>query len=41
MAAIELSIVLPLPQPGGHRPPNNVSESIDFEDRILAWYDKY
>jgi dipeptidyl aminopeptidase/acylaminoacyl peptidase len=26
---------------GGHRPPNNVSESIDFENRILQWYDKY
>lgn len=26
---------------GGHRPPNSVSESIDFENRILAWYDKY
>lgn len=26
---------------GGHRPPNNVSESIDFENRILAWYDKH
>jgi dipeptidyl aminopeptidase/acylaminoacyl peptidase len=26
---------------GGHRPPNSVSESIDFEKRILAWYDKY
>jgi dipeptidyl aminopeptidase/acylaminoacyl peptidase len=26
---------------GGHRPPNSVSESIDFEQRILAWYDKY
>jgi dipeptidyl aminopeptidase/acylaminoacyl peptidase len=26
---------------GGHRPPNSVSESIDFERRILAWYDKY
>ncbi len=26
---------------GGHRPPNSVSESIDFESRILAWYDKY
>jgi dipeptidyl aminopeptidase/acylaminoacyl peptidase len=26
---------------GGHRPPNSVSESIDFESRILAWYDKH
>ncbi len=26
---------------GGHRPPNSVSESVDFEQRILAWYDKY
>jgi dipeptidyl aminopeptidase/acylaminoacyl peptidase len=26
---------------GGHRPPNSVSESIDFETRILKWYDKY
>jgi dipeptidyl aminopeptidase/acylaminoacyl peptidase len=26
---------------GGHRPPNSASESIDFERRILAWYDKY
>ena len=26
---------------GGHRPPNSVSESIDFEQRILAWYEKY
>ena len=26
---------------GGHRPPNSVSESIDFERRILAWYDKH
>jgi len=26
---------------GGHRPPNNVTESIDFENRIVAWYDKY
>jgi dipeptidyl aminopeptidase/acylaminoacyl peptidase len=26
---------------GGHRPPNSVSESIDFENRILKWYDKY
>jgi dipeptidyl aminopeptidase/acylaminoacyl peptidase len=26
---------------GAHRPPNSVAESIDFETRILAWYDKY
>ena len=26
---------------GGHRPPNSAAESIDFERRILAWYDKY
>ena len=26
---------------GGHRPPNSVAESIDFEGRIVAWYDKY
>jgi dipeptidyl aminopeptidase/acylaminoacyl peptidase len=26
---------------GGHRPPNSNSESIDFETRILRWYDKY
>ncbi|HUE90257.1 MAG TPA: prolyl oligopeptidase family serine peptidase [Vicinamibacterales bacterium] len=26
---------------GGHRPPNSVSEAIDFEGRILKWYDKY
>ena len=26
---------------GGHRPPNSVAESIDFEQRIVAWYDKY
>ncbi|MGH3116237.1 MAG: S9 family peptidase [Vicinamibacterales bacterium] len=26
---------------GGHRPPNSVAESTDFEQRILAWYDKY
>lgn len=26
---------------GAHRPPNNVAESIDFENRIVAWYDKY
>ena len=26
---------------GGHRPPNSAAESVDFEQRILAWYDKY
>jgi dipeptidyl aminopeptidase/acylaminoacyl peptidase len=26
---------------GAHRPPNSVAESIDFEQRILAWYEKY
>jgi dipeptidyl aminopeptidase/acylaminoacyl peptidase len=26
---------------GGHRPPNSNRESIDFETRILRWYDKY
>ena len=26
---------------GGHRPPNTAAESIDFENRIVAWYDKY
>jgi len=26
---------------GGHRPPNSAAESIDFENRIVAWYDKY
>jgi dipeptidyl aminopeptidase/acylaminoacyl peptidase len=26
---------------GGHRPPNSVAESVDFENRIVAWYDKY
>jgi dipeptidyl aminopeptidase/acylaminoacyl peptidase len=26
---------------GGHRPPNTVDESVDFERRILAWYDTY
>jgi dipeptidyl aminopeptidase/acylaminoacyl peptidase len=26
---------------GGHRPPNSVSEAIDFEHRILGLYDKY
>jgi dipeptidyl aminopeptidase/acylaminoacyl peptidase len=26
---------------GARRPPNSVAESIDFEQRILAWYEKY
>jgi len=26
---------------GAHRPPGSVSESIDFEQRILAWYDNH
>jgi dipeptidyl aminopeptidase/acylaminoacyl peptidase len=26
---------------GAHRPPNSVAEAIDFETRILGWYDKY
>jgi dipeptidyl aminopeptidase/acylaminoacyl peptidase len=26
---------------GAHRPPNSAAESVDFEQRILAWYDKY
>jgi dipeptidyl aminopeptidase/acylaminoacyl peptidase len=26
---------------GGHRPPNSNAESIDFEQRMLSWYDKY
>ena len=26
---------------GAHRPPNTVDESLDFERRIVAWYDKY
>ena len=26
---------------GAHRPPNSVAEAIDFETRILSWYDKY
>ena len=26
---------------GGHRPPNSLEESVDFEQRILAWYDEY
>jgi dipeptidyl aminopeptidase/acylaminoacyl peptidase len=26
---------------GGHRPPNSAAESLDFEQRIVAWYDKY
>jgi len=26
---------------GAHRPPNSVAEAIDFEGRILKWFDKY
>jgi dipeptidyl aminopeptidase/acylaminoacyl peptidase len=26
---------------GAHRPPSNADESVDFEKRILGWYDKY
>ena len=26
---------------GAHRPPNSVAESIDFENRMVAWHDKY
>ncbi len=26
---------------GGHRPPNSVGETVDLEQRILAWYDKH
>ena len=26
---------------GAHRPPDSVAEAIDFETRILAWFDKY
>ena len=26
---------------GAHRPPNSAAEAVDFEQRILAWYDKY
>jgi dipeptidyl aminopeptidase/acylaminoacyl peptidase len=26
---------------GAHRPPNSVAETLDFEGRIVAWYDKY
>ena len=26
---------------GAHRPPSNAEESVDFETRILGWYDKY
>jgi dipeptidyl aminopeptidase/acylaminoacyl peptidase len=26
---------------GAHRPPNSVAESMDFEERIAGWYDKY
>lgn len=26
---------------GAHRPPSSAAESVDFEQRILGWYDKY
>jgi dipeptidyl aminopeptidase/acylaminoacyl peptidase len=26
---------------GGHRPPNSNAETLDFEQRILGWYDKH
>ena len=26
---------------GAHRPPNSIAETIDFEGRIVGWYDKY
>jgi len=26
---------------GAHRPPNSVSEAVDFETRILDWYDRH
>jgi dipeptidyl aminopeptidase/acylaminoacyl peptidase len=26
---------------GAHRPPNSVAEAVDFEGRILAWFDRY
>jgi dipeptidyl aminopeptidase/acylaminoacyl peptidase len=26
---------------GAHRPPNSVSEAVDFEQRIVAWYDTH
>lgn len=26
---------------GAHRPPNSVAESVDFEQRIVAWYDTH
>jgi dipeptidyl aminopeptidase/acylaminoacyl peptidase len=26
---------------GAHRPPNSVAEAVDFEGRILGWFDKY
>jgi dipeptidyl aminopeptidase/acylaminoacyl peptidase len=26
---------------GAHRPPDSVAEAVDFENRILAWFDKY
>ena len=26
---------------GAHRPPSNVAESVDFEQRIVGWYDRF
>ena len=26
---------------GSHRPPNSVAETVDLEQRVLAWYDKH
>jgi dipeptidyl aminopeptidase/acylaminoacyl peptidase len=26
---------------GGHRPPNSAAETVDFEGRIVEWYDRY
>jgi dipeptidyl aminopeptidase/acylaminoacyl peptidase len=26
---------------GGHRPPNSAAETIDFENRMVAWYDSH
>jgi dipeptidyl aminopeptidase/acylaminoacyl peptidase len=26
---------------GAHRPPNSVAEAVDFENRILGWFDRY
>ncbi len=26
---------------GAHRPPDSVDEAVDFENRILGWYDRY